>query len=115
MDTERVLVFFDVEATGINAEDRLCQVAYRATDNGAEVHAYYFKPPLAIKIGAMAVHHITEKMIADKPVFIDSPLFHDLKERFEDKDQVFVAHNAKYDAGMLAKEGIEVKTFIDTL
>lgn len=115
MNPERVLVFFDVEATGIDAEDRLCQVAYRATDNGTEVHAYYFKPPLAIKIGAMAVHHITEKMIADKPAFIGSPLFNDLKDRFENKDHIFIAHNAKYDSGMLAKEGIDVKTSIDTL
>lgn len=115
METDRTLVFLDVEATGVDIEDRLCQVAYRATDNGTEVYAYYFKPPIAIKIQAMAIHHITEAMIADKPAFIDSPLFQDLKERLEDKDQVFVAHNAKYDAGMLLKEGIEVKTFVDTL
>jgi len=115
MDTNRVLVFFDVEATGTDAEDRLCQVAYRATNNGTEVHAYYFKPPVPIKIGAMEVHHITEAAIADKPVFIDSPLFHDLKDRFEHQEHIFVAHNAKYDAGMLAKEGITVTAQIDTL
>ncbi len=115
MEPTRTLVFFDVEATGVDAEDRLCQIAYRATDAGSDVQAYYFKPPVPIKIGAMAVHHITEEMVADKPVFVDSPLHAELKDRFETKGHIFVAHNAKYDIGMMAKEGIAANASIDTL
>lgn len=64
------LVFLDVEATGVEVEDRLIQVAYRHHDGGqATVVNELFKPPVPIKLPAMAVHHITEKVVADKPPF----------------------------------------------
>ncbi len=115
MELTKTLVFFDVEATGVDQEDRLCQIAFSSTDSDAGVESHYFKPPLPIKIGAMAVHHITEKMIADKPPFIGSPLHARLKKSFEEDGHIFVAHNAKYDRDMMIKEGITAEWYIDTL
>lgn len=115
MDSTKTLVFFDVEATGVDQEDRLCQIAFSSTTSDKGVESYFFKPPLPIKIGAMAVHHITEKMIADKPAFIGSPLHAELKKCFEDDRHIFVAHNAKYDRDMMIKEGITAELWIDTL
>ncbi|MAQ77453.1 DNA polymerase III subunit epsilon [Candidatus Campbellbacteria bacterium] len=109
---KHTLIFIDTETTGAGPDDRLIQIGYRTTD-GKDVNQLY-SCGRKIEIGAMAVHHITEKMIANKPVFTDSPEYHDLKDRFE-KMQVFVAHNAPFDVAMIEKEGLDVGPVIDTL
>jgi exodeoxyribonuclease X len=62
----------------------------------------------------MAVHHITEKMAADKPVFVESPEYAEVKSLFEHDDTISVAHNAAFDIGMLARESIAPKRVICT-
>jgi len=109
---ERTLLFIDTETTGTGPEDKLIQVAYRTTD-GIDVNELY-KPNRPIEIAAMAVHHITEKMIANKPAFIGHNVYEDLKKRFA-RGEIFIAHNAKFDINMIEKEGLHVGTFIDTL
>ncbi len=106
------LIFIDTETTGTGQNDRLIQVAYRTTDN-TDVNEF-FNPNKSIEISAMVVHHITEKMIKDKPKFKDSIVYNDLKERFSRGD-IFIAHNAKFDIDMIEKEGLKVGSFIDTL
>lgn len=106
------LIFLDTETTGIGPDDRLIQLAYRTTD-GVDVNELY-NTERAIDIAAMATHHITEKMIADKPMFIDSPAYHDLKQRFA-KNHILIAHNASFDVDMIEKEGLHVGPVIDTL
>lgn len=113
MEISRTLIFLDVEATGKDAEDRLIQIAYKTTDEAPTVNEMY-TPPLPIKIEAMAVHHITEKMLEGKPSFKESKEYTDLKERFANGD-IFIAHNAAFDADMLRKEGLEPEYIIDTL
>jgi DNA polymerase III epsilon subunit-like protein len=109
---KHTLIFIDTETTGIAAEDTLIQVGYRTTD-GTDVNEFY-STDKKIEIAAMAVHHITENMIADKPKFIGSPIYDELKERFS-KNDVFIAHNAKFDVDMVEKEGLKVGPVIDTL
>lgn len=104
------LLFLDVEATGVDAEDRLLQVAYKC--DGETLNELY-KPPVPIKIPAMAVHHVTEKMVADKPAFIGSFAHTRLQELAP--HVIFVAHNARYDLGMMKKEGIEFPHHICTM
>jgi len=107
------LVFLDTETTGVSPQDRLCQVAYKM--EGA-MKCELFKPPLPITIDAMAVHHITQQMVDDKPPFQDSPMFDELRELLEeDEDAVLVAHNATFDADMLRREGVMPKNIICTL
>jgi DNA polymerase III epsilon subunit-like protein len=108
----KTLIFIDTETTGTGPDDKIIQVAYRTTD-GMDVNEFY-KPDRPIEIGAMAVHHITEKMVADKPAFKNSPVYQDLKKRFS-AGEIFVAHNAKFDIAMFEKEGLKVGSFIDTL
>lgn len=105
------LLFIDVEATGIEDEDRLLQVAYRV--GGKDVNEL-FKPSVPIKLPAMAVHHITYQMLEDKPSFAGSPTKECLKNLLND-GAVFVAHNAKYDLEMFTKEGLFFPNFICTL
>jgi DNA polymerase III epsilon subunit-like protein len=52
------------------------------------------------------VHHITEKMVADKPPFMGSDDTTKLQELVSDENNVIVAHNAQFDMTMLHWEGI---------
>lgn len=104
------LLYLDVETTGLEDEDRLCEVAY-CVEQG-EMHQSYFKPPVPIKVGAMAVSHVTNKMVEDKPVFAGSAMEAELLDMQE--DHVLVAHNAPFDLRMLKYEGVEFPKYIDT-
>ena len=100
------IIFFDTETTGISDADRLCQLAIKERGSSEPIVNSIYKPPLPIAIGAMAVHHITEKMVAARPGFTDAPEYSELKNLFEHEDTVSVAHNAAFDIGMLARESI---------
>lgn len=104
------LIFLDTETTGTGPADRLCQVAY--TFDGREVEGL-FKPPIPITIDAMAVTHITNKMVAECQSFAESQMKQDLERIFQ-AGAVLVAHNARFDAEMLRHEGVVVKDMIDT-
>ena len=95
------LAFTDTETTGTEEHDRLLQLAYKC--GGKEVNELY-NPGVPINLVAMATHHITEEMVADKPKFKGSPEHKFLKKR--SKEMVFVAHNAKFDLDMLSRDGI---------
>lgn len=105
------LIFLDTETTGNNLlTDHLFEVCYSLGD---EVTQGMFKPPLPICVKAQSITHVTNKMVADKPGFADSQMKQDLQRLF--KDHVLVAHNAKFDIAMLAKEDIQVSEYICTL
>lgn len=106
------LLFLDVETTGLNEEDRICEVSF-AEDDGTPVHEY-IKPPLPIKTAASAVNHITDKMVADAPAFADSSSFDMLQEMALSGQYIIVAHNAPFDMKMLDKEGVHFDEYIDT-
>ncbi|MFZ2193204.1 MAG: exonuclease domain-containing protein [Candidatus Moraniibacteriota bacterium] len=104
------LVFLDTETTGTGPEARLCQVAYKIQGQESEA---LFKPPVPIEIDAMAVSHITNKMVADKEVFLDSEMHKALVEIFS-SGHILVAHNAPFDVEMLRRENLEIAQAIDT-
>lgn len=106
------LIFIDTETTGTGPHDRIIQVAYRTSDN-TDVNEF-FSCDQEINIAAMAVHHITEEMVKEKPRFKGSPVAQDLEERFA-RSEVFVAHNASFDKDMIEREGLKVGPIIDTL
>lgn len=110
------LLFLDTETTDKTPDSRLLQLAYKDTTTGESVNEY-FKPPTGVNIsfGAMAIHHITPKMVADKAEFQDSPSQTRLRELL--KDHLLVAHNAPFDVKILTNEGIPVEPgrTIDTL
>ena len=112
MNTAYKLIFFDTETTGNTEKDFLCQIAYKSGD---ENFTGLYKPPIKIPPEASAIHHITNKMVADKPSFADSGDLTKIKKLFEDKNSVVIAHNAPFDLLMIKKEGIEPKKFICTL
>lgn len=107
------IIFFDTETTGNEPKkDFLCQIAYK-TDN--ETFCELYKPLIPIPPEASAITHITNKMVADKETFQGSDGYKKIKELFEDSNSVVVAHNAKFDLGIIVKEDIVPSNFICTL
>jgi len=106
------LIFFDTETTGNTEKDFLVQIAYKY-DSGSFVGLY--KPEIKIPPEASAIHHIINKMVADKPTFKESTDQPKIKKLFEDKDSVVVAHNAPFDLMIIEKEDIKPNKFICTL
>lgn len=119
MKQYKEIVFFDTETTGKEVEDRICQMGYIHVDiddfdKQISFMNLMFKPPLPIKIDAMAVHHITQEMVDGLESF-EYVAKTRVKELFERDDVLCVAHNAKFDVDMLAKEGIVPANVICTL
>jgi DNA polymerase III epsilon subunit-like protein len=106
------LIFFDTETTGNTEKDYLCQIAYKTGD---ESFVGFYKPPIKIPPEASAVHHITNKMLEKEISFKESDDQKKIKELFEDKNSVVIAHNAQFDLVMLKKEGVKPEKFICTL
>lgn len=108
------IIFFDTETTGNTEDDRLCQLAVKKRGAVEPILDAMYKPPLPISIESMAIHHITEKMVADRPAFMDAPEYGRIKELFEDDETISVAHNVAFDVSMLAREDISPRNVICT-
>jgi len=107
------IIFFDTETTGNEPQkDLLCQLAYKIGD---ESFCELYKPSIPIPPEASAITHITNRMVADKENFQTSKDYKKIKELFEDKDSVVVAHNAKFDIAIMDNENIHPSNFICTL
>ena len=104
------IIFFDTETTGNGEHDRLCQLAIKERGVAEPIIDALYNPPVPISIESMAIHHITPKMVADRPLFIDSAEYKSMKNIFESEDVVAVAHNAAFDLAMLGREGIVPRT-----
>ena len=108
------ILFLDTETTGNIDKDRLCQLAVKERYRDEPlIHALY-KPPVPISIESMAIHHITEKMVADRPAFLESPEYASLKDLFENEEIISVAHNAAFDIAMLGREDIAPRQTVCT-
>jgi len=107
------IIFFDTETTGNEPKkDFVCQLAYK-TDT--ETFNELYKPSIPIPPEASAITHITNKMVADKKAFKESETYDQVKSLFENPSSVVVAHNAKFDLAIIAKEDIFPSNFICTL
>jgi DNA polymerase III epsilon subunit-like protein len=108
----RNIIFFDTETTGNTEKDYLCQLAYK---NNEETFSALYKTPIKIPPEASAIHHISNKMIEDKPYFSKSEEYEKIKNLFENENSVVIAHNALFDLAILKNENILPKNFICTL
>lgn len=103
------LIFFDTETTGKGPDARLLQLCMK--EQGRPAINLMFKPPVPIEFGAMATHHITEKMVEHCPP-LDDKTREKIKLGF--MGNIAVAHNASFDIQILKTEGIEIEKFICT-
>ncbi|MCK4386866.1 MAG: 3'-5' exonuclease [Candidatus Pacebacteria bacterium] len=105
------LIFLDTETTGNDLEkDRLCQICYKIKD---KIVTKNFKPTVPISIKAMSVTNITNKMVENEEFFAGSQTCKDLGKLL--KNNILVAHNAKFDIAMLESEGLKTPNYICTL
>jgi DNA polymerase III epsilon subunit-like protein len=114
---KRNLLYLDTETTGNTPDDRLCQIAYILDSGDGSITQFeaLYNPGRPIPPEASAVTHITTKMVADKPSFKEAPEYNDIKKLVEDPANIFVAHNAVFDIGMLKNDDINVGPYICTL
>ncbi len=100
-----MLIYFDLETTGLEKNDRICAVGCIADDEGTvTTQSELIKPPKKIRPDAMAVHHLTNEMVKEAPPFQKSSLIKWL-EKHNNTDNVLVSHNIEFDLMMLQKEG----------
>jgi DNA polymerase III epsilon subunit-like protein len=104
--------FLDTETT--SQDQTIARVVEIAIISSLEKIEEKINPQTPISIGAMATHHITEKMIAWEKIWNDSYSAEWLKRELAD-GQILVAHNAPYDVSVLENEWVTVPRYIDTL
>lgn len=110
-------ILFDTETTGNTQEDRIIQVGAMIvrSKNDLEVYDELCSSDIPIKLEAMEVHNITPDKLESKPPFLQTKFFEKLLE-LNTASNYLIAHNIKFDLGMLEKEGFENQyTLIDTL
>jgi len=105
------LIFLDTETTSVEPTNRLIQLAYKTAPEEETVNKTY-KPAEPISLTSMAVIHVTNEMVENKPPFATSPEKEKLQQLL--KTHIFIAHNAPFDIQVLKNEGIETEKYIDT-
>ncbi|MDB5188410.1 MAG: Exonuclease RNase and polymerase [Candidatus Nomurabacteria bacterium] len=108
------IIFFDTETTGNGTKDFLCQLAVKERGVAEPVVNAMYKPPVPIPFECSAIHHISNKMVADRPSFKDAPEYPALKALFESDDTICVAHNAAFDEQILKNDDIHIKNLLCT-
>ena len=103
------LFFLDTETTSLE-DARLIQLAVKSKEGHCDF-TMQFKPPVPISYEAMAVHHITEKMVKKSPPFRASTRTY-LQTILG--QGIVVAHHAPFDIGVLEREGLKIKEWICT-
>ncbi|MCW8896325.1 MAG: exonuclease domain-containing protein [Sulfurimonas sp.] len=111
-----MLIFIDLETTGLESLDRICSIGIIAID-GEQIISKYDLVNEGKKISpkASSINHITNEMIKAKPKLQDCEAFKFLQEN-NNYDSTIIAHNVKFDLKMLLTCGFEWQgEIIDTL
>lgn len=104
IQTDKILCVFDLETTGVNiASDRIVQFAAHVIlpDGSSRDYNMLINPGVPIPPGATEVHHITDEMVKD------APLFEDVADEIFDivNGAVLVGYNLlNFDIPLLAEE-----------
>lgn len=104
LNLSRPLVFFDLETTGTSVtHDRIVEISYIKVfpDGHEECDTMRINPGIPIPPASTAVHHITDEMVADKPVF--GQVVDKLENVFDDSDIAGYNSN-KFDVPLLIEE-----------
>lgn len=111
-----MLIFLDLETTGLESSDKICSIAVICKDENQTLFEYELvNDGKKISPKASSINHITNDMIKDKRPFKESKIFAIL-EKYNDKNTILVTHNVKFDLKMLSSSGLQWHgKFIDTL
>ena len=112
-----VYILFDTETTGNGELDRIIQVGAMIVHDRENIEVFdeLCSTSVPISIEAMEVHNITPEVIADKAPYSETT-FAKRVEEYNAPENYLIAHNIKFDLGMLEKEGfVNRYTLIDTV
>ena len=102
-----MLLFVDVETTGVMQSDRICSIGILSCENEKIDIAYdLVNDGKKIDVRASSIHHITNEMIQDKGALQESQSY-DLLTRLNSEENSIVTHDAKFLFAELAKYGFE--------
>lgn len=110
------LLFVDVETTGLEEKDRICELGLIVQD-AAETTAVssLCKSPTKIGSAAMAVHHITNECVKEALPCAKTAVYALLEEQ-NTPENVLIGHNVRFELSMLEKEGCDLRLkVVDTL
>lgn len=109
-----MLIFLDLETTGLEVNDKICSIAALEADN----QKYFYElinEGKKIPPQASSIHHLTNEMLKDKPKFKESEVYKFLHDN-NHVENTIVAHNVKFDIEKLSSAGLIWKGgVIDTL
>ena len=102
-----MIIFVDIETTGVDVLDRICSIGIIAVEGESVISEYNLVDDgKKISSKASSINHITNEMIKDKPKLEDSQAFKFLQKNNND-DTTLVAHNVKFVLKMLLLNGFE--------
>ncbi len=109
-------IFLDLETTGLEVKDRICELALIAEDEDSQISSHDLcKSSKKISKEAMSIHHITNEMVANSPLCNETGTYALLQES-NLKENLLISHNVNFDLSMLEKEGFDCKMeVVDTL
>ncbi len=109
------LLFVDVETTGVDVKDRICEIAVIIEADETLYSSSLCKSPKKIGVEAMAMHHITNEMLKESPSCDKSTAYAWLQEN-NTEENILISHNMGFTLSMLEKEGFALNMkVIDTL
>lgn len=110
-----MLIYLDIETTGLEQNDRICSIGLIVFDEKVEIYKELIKSPKKMRPEASAINHITDEMLKEKKSFGTSQI-KEVLEKYNTTETTFVGHNIVFDLSMLKKEGFVFQgVFIDTL
>lgn len=96
----------DTETTGLDATDRVCEIAWTDVDASGELHGSFtslINPGVPMKPGASATHHLTDEDVAHAPPM--ESVVDAMCAGMSNGAKAYAAHNAEFDQGKLFLSG----------
>ena len=111
-----MLIFLDLETTGLESSDKICSIGLIGVDNGEPTSIYELvNEGKKISSKASSINNITNEMIKDKPSLKETKAWRFLYE-YNNENSTIIAHNSSFDINMLMASGfIWHGRVIDTL
>lgn len=111
-----MLIFIDVETTGLEKDDKICSIGIVAIENNEITSKYELvNEGKKIQPKASSVNHITNEMLQDRPKLVDTELFAFLNKHNNEQTTI-IGHNINFDLEKLLACGFCFNgSVIDTL
>lgn len=102
-----MLIFLDIETTGLESVDRICSIGIIGVDSIDIISMYeLIHENKKISSKASSINHITNEMIKNKPKFKDTKVY-DFLQAHNNEEATIVTHNMQFNLKMLLASGLQ--------